>query len=107
LAAFSQENFSTTASPSQTFESLPGIAGGLPHLVRRVVAKHDNPDTQQLLLSVGSPVPDGFRYPAENILWAMLRDIPIQQLEAQYLERITAHDWESGNIIDIPVVRPQ
>jgi hypothetical protein len=33
LAAFSQENFSTTASPSQTFESLPGIAGGLPHLV--------------------------------------------------------------------------
>lgn len=74
--------------------------------VNQMVSQHDNSETQQLLLSVGGPDLNGYRYPAENILGVILRERSIQQVEAHHLERGTAHVWESGDIIDIPVVKP-
>jgi hypothetical protein len=74
--------------------------------VARMVKQHDNPETQELLLSIGSPTIDGYRYPAEDILGMMLKEHPIQQIEAHHLERVTAQIWATGELIDIPVVRP-
>ncbi len=70
-----------------------------------MVLQHDNPATQHLLLSVGGPSLDGYRYPAENLLGVMLQNHPISNVKARYLERVTAHVWEKGYIVDIPVDR--
>jgi len=75
--------------------------------VNRMVTQHDNPATQQLLLSIGGPGLNGYCYPAESILGEILRNNPLQQVEAHYIERVTAHVWETGDIIDIPIARPK
>lgn len=75
--------------------------------VNRMVTQHDNPATQQLLLSIGGPGLNGYCYPAESMLGEMLRNNPLRQVEAHYIEQVTAHIWETGDIIDIPVSRPK
>jgi hypothetical protein len=75
--------------------------------LNRVVTQHDNPATQQLLLSIGGPGLNGYFYPAESMLGELLRNNPLQQVEARYIERVTAHIWETGDIIDIPIARPK
>jgi hypothetical protein len=74
--------------------------------INRMVSQHDNPATQHLLLSIGGPGIDGFGYPSESMLGKILLDIPSPRVEAIYLNKVTAHVWDTGNLIEIQVERP-
>jgi len=75
--------------------------------INRMVSKHDNPATQHLILSIGGPGIDGFGYPSESMLGKILLDSPNQHVKAIYLNKVTAHVWETANLIEFPVERPK
>jgi hypothetical protein len=71
--------------------------------LQRLVSKHDNGRINQLLVITGSPNGDGVYFPAEQILGVLLQEEPIQPVSAQHISQVTAHNWISGEVFDLPV----
>lgn len=69
--------------------------------VQRVVTKHDKPEIEVLLLSLGSPDQDGYRYTTEEFMDSLLP----AEVSADYLTAIHVHVWGSGATSTI-AVRP-
>lgn len=64
----------------------------------RLIKKHDNAETEHLLITFGGPDRNGFRYPSEEAQADMLTSEVISSEEAKWLRRVTIHVWTSGAI---------
>jgi hypothetical protein len=79
--------------------------------LRRLVDRHDKPEIEELVITVGGPKSNGLAYPSETLLFDAALEIGIPQLqpEPDHLSRIVLHSWGDGRLIQIypePVVWP-
>jgi hypothetical protein len=65
----------------------------------RVIAKHDKSEIEHLLISIGAPDRDGYRYPAEEILLDLAEGYVPSSLE--HLNKITVHRWSDGSSFEL------
>lgn len=68
-----------------------------------IVEKHDKRDIEHLVVSAGAPDAHGVRFPAEELIAALLfeEDPPIVQ--TSHLRRVTVHLWSRRDAIDVSV----
>lgn len=83
--------YSTTHSPSSVMEE-----------IRRLVSKHDKPEVDQLLITIGGPNHWGLVYPCEEALFDLLLgtgSLPV--LTTNHIKNVTLHSWETGRIVQL------
>ncbi len=71
-------------------------------LLQRIVADHDKPEIETLLVTAGGPDRRGIRYPGEELVAAFLSERAVG-LRARHLSAVTLHLWASGAIHEIPL----
>ena len=69
--------------------------------IQRLVSKHDNGKIDQLLIVIGGPNYNGIVFPAEQALSSWLNDA--EPVSARHISEVTAHDWFTSQLFDIPV----
>jgi hypothetical protein len=79
--------------------------------LRRLVDRHDKPEINDLVVTIGGPKHNGLAYPSETLLFDAALEFGIPQLrpKPKHLSRVVLHSWEDGRIIEIypkPVVWP-
>jgi hypothetical protein len=62
----------------------------------RLVAAHDQPGIDWLLLSAGAPNRDGNTFPSEEVLARLLIDHPQELPAPKHLQGVTLHLWSTG-----------
>jgi hypothetical protein len=73
--------------------------------VARVIASHDRPGSDVLVIQVGAPDLNGFTYPTDAVI--MKLGVPLLQarpVTTQYIDRVVIHYWADGSINDLPLL---
>jgi hypothetical protein len=81
------------------------------HELRRLVDRHDKPEIDHLVVTVGGPKANGLAYPSETLLFeaALAHAIPALLPEPKHLSKVVLHSWVDGRILEIypsPVIYP-
>jgi hypothetical protein len=63
--------------------------------IQRLVRKHDKPDIEWLLLTVGAPDTDGYVYPGEEVMYELIKD-ENERIGANHIRRLLLHRWSTG-----------
>jgi hypothetical protein len=79
--------------------------------LRRLVDRHDKPEIDHLVVTVGGPKSNGLAYPSETLLFdaALALGVPSLRPEPKHLSKVVLHSWGDGRILDIypePVIWP-
>lgn len=72
-------------------------------LVQRLVAQHDKPEIDHLIIHAGAPDADGWSYPAEELLGGFVIDQSDLCVQAEYLDQVTLHVWQPAVIATVPL----
>ncbi len=68
----------------------------------RLIDKHDKPEVEELLVTVGAPDHNGFIYPGEQVLYDFMLEQPVVSLQPmKHLRRVLLHSWETGRILQV------
>lgn len=68
----------------------------------RLIQKHDKPEVDELLVTIGAPDRSGFIYPGELVLHDfMLENVQSMTLSLQHLKRVFVHSWETGRVMQL------
>jgi hypothetical protein len=66
---------------------------------QRLINDHDKPEIRHLLITVGGPDRDGFRYPAEELVLPLIDG---HTFGWKHLRAATVHRWSDGAITPLP-----
>ncbi len=84
-------DYSTTHSPSSVMGE-----------IERLVTKHDKPEVDHLLITVGGPNRWGLVYPCEEALFDLLLGTgSLPALTTDHIKNVTLHSWETGRIVQL------
>ncbi len=67
----------------------------------RLITKHDKPEIDELLVTVGAPDYNGFIYPSELVLYDFMLENFNITLALRHIKRLFIHSWETGRIIQL------
>ncbi len=85
------------------------FVSGLFARLNKLVADHDDPKNQHLLITAGGPDEHARYYPDEEVTaWFLLNEHPdlrpgAKGLKVNHLRRVTIHSWGSKTIVDLPL----
>lgn len=84
------------------YQSTHNVNAALKEL-RRLVDKHDKPEIQHLVVTVGGPKANGVAYPSESILFdaGIQAGYPRLEPAPRHLTKVVIHLWRDGRIIEV------
>jgi hypothetical protein len=102
----------TNAAPGTGFYAWTGFELGLAYTtwhdppnawgeIDRLVAAHDQPKLDWLLISVGAPNQHGQLFPSEEALMRFLLNHPQPLPTPQHISRVTLHSWQTGEAVEL------
>lgn len=69
--------------------------------IRRLVDRHDKPEIETLVITVGAPDRHGFLYPSETSLMIFALEGALPELQPRHLKAVNVHFWADGTVIQI------
>jgi hypothetical protein len=66
--------------------------------IERIVAQHDKPGVDRLLISIGAPDRDGFLYPGEPLV---VNQLPPDPVLTRHIGVVTTHSFMTGEVRDL------
>jgi hypothetical protein len=84
------------------YQSTHSVSSSMKEL-RRLVDKHDKPEIQHLVITVGGPKANGVAYPSESVLFDTAIQLGYPRLEPtpKHLSKIILHVWRDGRVIEV------
>lgn len=65
------------------------------------IEQHDKAEIQDVVVTVGGPDRFGFTHPSEEAIFDLMLDDVRWSYAPQWTERVFAHGWESGRILQV------
>jgi hypothetical protein len=82
--------YGTTVDAAMGWDVLAGL-----------VADHDQPGYDHLLVTIGGPDRDGLAYPGEELLGSEMLREPPRLAKPDHLSKVILHSWELGGITEV------
>ena len=67
----------------------------------RLVKRHDKPEIQHLVVTVGGPNRRGLAYPSEGLLLDMALATGAPSLSPEHIQSVVLHSWSDGRVIEV------